>query len=87
MISPSYWEIEDFCYRNRRAGWEARRLIVNGDQFPYSMQKLLEWLLGRGIVTKWDWDRYRYDAGVCLRNSLSHLEKASTFPPVPMILR
>jgi len=85
MLNPTYRDIEDFCYRKKRAGWNARRLIVNGEEFPYSGQKLLDWLVHRGLITKWE--RYLYDAGLYLRNSLSHLERASIFPPGPMILR
>jgi hypothetical protein len=48
------------------------------------MHKLLNWLVNRKLITIWE--RPSYSAGVHLRNSLSHLEKASIFTPSSTIL-
>ena len=85
MSSPSYERIWEFCIRNKKAGWSAHRLLVNGEPFPYKTRKILDWLVDKKILTKWE--RKQYDAGIFLRNSLSHLEHASIIMPNSEILR
>lgn len=53
-------------------------------RFPYNMQRLLDWLVDKKLIAKWE--RGLFDAGVHLRNSLSHLEMASITLPGPQVL-
>lgn len=85
MSSPSYQHIWDFCRDNKRQGWRAQRLNVNGEPFPWKSSLLLDWLVEKHILRKWDKELFK--AGIYLRNSLSHPERASTFPPNMGILR
>ena len=79
MTSPSYRRIWDFCENNKRQGWNAHRLNVNGEPFPWKSSLLLDWLVEKHILRKWEKELFR--AGIYLRNSLSHLEQASVFTP------
>ena len=85
MTSPSWERIREFCLRNRKAGWNFSKVSVNGEPFPSSMPKLLDWLVNKEIIPKWE--RARYAAGVSLRDSLSHLESPSIFIPSGQTLR
>ena len=72
MIKPSYEGIFDFCKQNRKQGWNYHKLKVNGENFPWRMGDLLDWLLKNGIQTKWQIDRLK--SAIDTRNALSHLE-------------
>jgi hypothetical protein len=85
ISKPSYEAIWNFCKTNRKLGWAAKRIKVNDEPFPYDMKKLLDWLVSKRIITKRE--RHFFDAGIQLRNSLSHLEKASIFMPSAQVLR
>jgi len=75
-ISPSWREIDRFC-RNR--GWDTRTIKVNEKKFPHSNRRLLDWLVEKNIINKWE--RKQYDVGIDMRNILSHLEFAPiSFP-------
>ena len=75
-ISPSWREIDRFC-RNR--GWDTHTIKVNEKKFPYSNRRLLNWLVEKNIINKWE--RKQYDVGINMRNILSHLEFAPiSFP-------
>lgn len=78
ITSPSYRKIQDFCFKNKK-NWYCGKILVNGEQFPYSMNKLLDWLVNKNIIKKWE--KNMFGAGIYLRNSLSHLETVSIFPP------
>ena len=85
-IRPPSWErIFEFCKRHREEGWSARKIKVNGEDFPSSMPRLLNWLVANKLVPKWE--RPRYEAGVYLRHSLSHLESPSVLTPSAQTLR
>ena len=45
MTKPSYERISDFCRQNKKQGWNFRILKVNGEEFPWTMTLLLNWLL------------------------------------------
>ena len=77
LSHPTYYEIHDFCHKNK--GWNPQKLKVNGEPFRYNMPRLLEWLVDKGVITKWEKDIY--DADRQLRNILSHLEQISIFMP------
>lgn len=85
ISSPSYQKIWEFCRRNKRIGWSAYRLLVNGEPFPYKTRKILDWLVDKKILKKWE--RELCDAGIFLRDSLSHLEQPSIMTPNSQILR
>jgi len=78
-ISPSWRDIYYFCQRYRRKGWKLSKIEVNGKDFPYNNRLLLNWLVEKKIITKWE--RKQYDVGINMRNILSHLEFAPIFVP------
>jgi len=59
-------------------------LNVNDEPFPWKSPLLLDWLVAKRVLRKWERELLR--AGVYLRNSLSHLEQASVLPPDSGIL-
>lgn len=71
---PTYRAIDRFCSATK--GWHKSRLLVNGEPFPNSGKKLLDWLENKKLIRKWE--RPTYDAGLNIRNILSHPERAST---------
>ena len=75
-ISPSWMVIDRFC---RKRGWDARTIKANEEDFPYSNRRLLNWLLEKKIITRWE--RKQYDVGINMRNILSHLEFAPIDAP------
>lgn len=77
MKKPTYRRIEEFC-RNT-SGWNIHTLLVNDEAFPSSHKKLLKWLVDKHIIRKWE--KGSYDAGIELRNALSHLEHVSLHMP------
>lgn len=83
MKRPAYRHIVDFCFRNK--GWNIWDVKVNDQDFPYSMPKLLDWLLNNKIIKKWE--KELLDAGIHLRHSLSHLETTSITSPDSQILQ
>lgn len=93
MSTPTHQDIADYCRREstkpktqrKKPAWKAQTLQVNGEPFPDSTKKLLEWLVNHRVITKGE--QSQYDTGIHLRNSLSHLEKAVIFPPSPTVLR
>jgi hypothetical protein len=54
-------------------------VLVDGQQFPYSANALLDWLEREKIVTKWEREGLRI--GLNLRNALSHVEHSPTDIP------
>jgi hypothetical protein len=72
IIKPSFEEIFKFCRLNKKQGWDCRKLMVNGERFPFKMELLLNWLLEKGIQTRWQ--RNRLKLAIDMRNALSHLE-------------
>lgn len=63
-------------YRHWRVN---RKIIVNGEKFPTSSYELLRSLLKKGIIEAWQMERM--EAGIDLRNDLSHLEFAPVTGP------
>lgn len=82
---PSYHLIEEFCRNAKKQGWNVRTIKVNDKIFPYSGRKLVQWLVNEKIIRKWESDLY--DAGLYIRNSLSHLEQMSIHYPSATILQ
>lgn len=75
-ISPSWREIDRVC---RNKGWDRSKIKVNGKKFPYNNRRLLDWLVEKNIINKWE--RKQYDVGINMRNIFSHLEFAPiSFP-------
>lgn len=72
MTKPSYEKISDFCRQNKKQGWNFRKLKANGENFPWNMTLLLNWLLRKDVQTKWQRDRLK--SAIDARNALSHLE-------------
>lgn len=83
MKNPRYYLIESFC---RQQGWNRHTLLVNGEPFPHTGKKLLKWLVDKHLIRKWEMGRY--DAGLQIRNSLSHLEGVTiTYPDASLLER
>ena len=78
MVSPTYRKIEEFCYTDRKK-WNRDKITVNNDPFPYNMNHLLNWLVEKKIINKWD--KGMFNHAIYLRNSLSHLEFAPILLP------
>jgi len=55
-----------------------RKMLVNGERFPYSTFELLRVLRKKGIITTWQGERI--ESAIHLRNELSHLEFATVTP-------
>lgn len=82
MNNPTYFGITEFC--NKQKGWEVRPLHVNGEKFPYSGRKLLEWLEKNHLIRKWE--KEIFESGLLLRHYHSHPEKPSTTMPSAKLL-
>lgn len=76
---PAYYRIEEFARNGKKLGWDKSRLLVNGKPFPFNGKELIKWLTSEHVIRKWDADRY--NAGLQLRNILSHLEEPSIHMP------
>jgi hypothetical protein len=62
--------------------WKVDSAIqVNGEKFPKSTHELIRALRKKGIITPWQVERI--EAGIELRNDLSHLETAQIMMPSP----
>jgi hypothetical protein len=76
-LKPSWYAIYNLCNRNRKK-WNKTKITVNEEDFPFKSSLLLNWLVEKKIITKWE--RKQYDVGINMRNILSHLE----FAPIHM---
>lgn len=76
IVSPTYRKIEEIYYNKK---WGRDSITVNGDKFPYNMNRLLNWLVEKKIINKWDEKMFNHAKS--LRNSLSHLEFAPILHP------
>lgn len=79
IIKPSFEKIFEFCKLRKKQGWDCRELMVSGEHFPFKMELLLNWLLEKGIQTKWQRDRLKF--AIDMRNTLSHLESVTILWP------
>lgn len=77
MRGIDHQRIMDFC--RGRKGWDARRLKINGEKFAHNSWELLERLVEKRIITKWE--RKRCQIGIRSRNLMSHLTRVPIFPP------
>lgn len=77
-LSPSWFNVFFLCRRNKRK-WNLFKIKVNEEKFPYNNKLLLDWLVQKEIITKWE--RRQYNVGIDLRNALSHQEFASIHSP------
>jgi hypothetical protein len=71
--NPSYWGV------SRHLRSIPRKPLLNGEPFPQSTPEVLQALLKKQIITKWELSRLQI--GIYLRNSLSHLEFAPVHSP------
>lgn len=71
--SPSYWGV------SRHLRSIPRKPLLNGEPFPQSTPEVLQALVRKQIITKWELSRLQI--GIYLRNSLSHLEFAPVHTP------
>ena len=69
--------IIDFC--RRRRGWNVRKIKINNEKFVFYKWELLDWLVKKRIITKWE--RRRCERGMRLRDLMSHLTRAQILPP------
>lgn len=77
FVQPTHKDL----YQHWRAN---RKIIVNGEKFPSSSYELLRSLLKKGIIETWQLKRI--EAGIDLRNDLSHLEFAPVTGPSADVL-
>lgn len=77
IINPTFYKIEEFCRKTK--GWDVRELVVNGEVFPFTKKKRLNWLEKNHLIRKWE--KGSYEAGLILRDHFSHPEKPSTLTP------
>jgi hypothetical protein len=82
MVLPSWEGILRFCIEQK---WSTGIVKVNGQCFPFNMDRLLNWLVKSKIIT--EWERAQYDPYIQLRNILSHLEYAPVHGPSLQTLR
>jgi len=80
--SSSWWVIYCLC---KSKGWKPSKIKVNGQKFPNNNRLLLDWLVEKRIITKWE--KKQYDVGINLRNILSHLEFAPIHTPNSFVLK
>lgn len=85
IASPTWERISEFFHKNKK-GWKISKSEINGTVFPFNMNKLLNWLVEKKIITQYERERY-YDTGIFFRNTLSHLEFAPTHGPNHQNLR
>ena len=69
MESIDHQTIIDFC--RTRKGWNVYELKIDGEKFAFRTGELLDWLLRKGIITKWE--RKQCETGMRLRHLMSHL--------------
>lgn len=67
----------DFC--RRRKGWSRYRLKINGEKFAFRTEELLDWLVRKGIINRWE--RKQCESGMRLRHLMSHLTHAPILTP------
>lgn len=77
-LSPAWLEVSYFCERNKE-NWRLSKIKVNGEKFPRNSGLLLDRLVEKKIITKWE--RKQYAEGMRQRNVLSHLEFAPIHVP------
>ncbi|MBI5377649.1 MAG: hypothetical protein HZA82_03400 [Thaumarchaeota archaeon] len=75
--NADYSRVTTFCEYAEK-DWDVRRLRANGERFRYSMKELLDWLVKKKIITKWE--RKRCNAKLKTRNYLSHTTYAPIYP-------
>lgn len=68
----------NYCFIDKK-NWKRNKITVNEDKFPYDMNRLLNWLVGKNIINKWDKKMFNHAKN--LRNFLSHLEFAPILHP------
>jgi hypothetical protein len=67
--------VMDIC---RLKGWKRRQLKINGEKFLFSIDNLLDWLVDKKIITKWE--RKQCKKGMDMRNIMSHLTHVIILP-------
>lgn len=69
-----------------RKGWGEQNLWVNGEQYPRTAGMVVDSLLNKGIIGKWQHHLYKKSA-IEIRNALTHLERAPITMPDTATLR
>jgi len=68
--------IIDLC---RKRGWNARKIRINNEKFAFTKEELLDWLVKKEIITRWE--KRLCERGMRLRDLMSHLTRAQILPP------
>jgi len=63
-------KVIDFCNRNRKDGWDWRKVYVDGKKFAFKKEELLDYLVQNNIITMWE--KRLCKRGLRQRNLLSH---------------
>ncbi len=78
MRDVDHQRIIDFCSRNRKEGWRASEVLVNGKKFCFYKGELLDWLIQNRIISMWE--RRLCEPLLKQRDFLSH----QTFSPTDL---
>lgn len=81
ITQPTYFQISELIHNLKKSKRirSACTVLVNGEEFPSTVNQVIEWLVSKGISKKW---KARMDDLVRkVRNSLSHPEHVQIFMP------
>jgi hypothetical protein len=72
----NHQRVLDIC---KQKGWNIHNLRINGEKFVFSQNGLLNWLLGKRIITIWE--KKMCESGMNFRNIMSHVMHPPVFLP------
>lgn len=81
--NPTYSRIERFCYETNP--WNVKRLLINGEDFQHNTKKLIQWLVNKKIIRKWE--KEFFENSIEMRNIYSHFEHVQITMPKSSIIQ
>lgn len=80
FTDPTYSQIFRFLQNQKHTKkWNLNKVTVNGKKFPMSSNQLVKYLIDNKIILKWQGNMFQELKK--LRNSMTHVESSSTYPP------
>lgn len=76
FVDPSFNQIQNFIYKTK--GWNPHNTKINGELFPYSLKKLVEWVINKKNLPPYYIDLF--NTIIELRNFQSHPIHMPIFP-------